>query len=346
MLNTLQLKNFRSYQDQIFEFKNGVNIIIGPNASGKTNLLQAIHSLSTMKAFGSPTELLKHGCTEGRVQGVFNNQTRNLKLSQTQNQISIDGREYRRLPQNLKLPVVVFQPSDMLTLSAQPELRRNYLDTIIPHLNKTYQSKLRNYKRVLVQRNQILKKPNPKLEEVFVWDVQLVELAAQIVIERQKATEALSEFIQSSYSSIAQNSIDPVSAEYFVSKIKSTKNYANQLHRELKKAWPEDRQRGFTGVGPHRDDLLITIRGRLAKDDASRGELRSLILSLKLFELKLVQESFEESPILLLDDVFGELDGARRKALAKNLLKVQTFITSTDADVVVEHFADHNIIPL
>lgn len=346
MLTTLELRNFRSYEDGLFAFEDGVNIIVGPNASGKTNLLQAIHALGNMKAFGAQSELLMYGTTSGRAHGVFKTEDRTLKISEEGQEIVIDGVSFKRLSTLKKLPIVVFQPDHMLMLSKEPELRRLYIDDIISHYVSGYPTLLKNYKRALLQRNRLLKQEDSTASDVFVWDVQLVDLASEIVRERSKLATALNEYISPTYQSIAKQSSDLVVVSYDTAHIKNTAQYADQYHSQLKKQWSVDKARGFTGVGPHRDDLVVNIRGRLARDTASRGELRSLVLSLKLYELDIVREQYDKQPMLLLDDVFGELDGSRRKSLASALTDTQTFVTSTDADVVVEHFSDHNIIPL
>lgn len=346
MLQTLELKNFRSYSDSLFAFEEGVNIIVGPNASGKTNLLLAIHSLSSMKAFGGQSELLMYGENQLKVHGVFEDEDRVLKTQESISTLTIDGNTYKRVPTNKTLPIVVFQPDHMLMLSKEPELRRSYLDEVIAHSRADYKTLSRKYKRALAQRNRLLKDEKSSQSDSFVWDVQLVDLASEIVEARKELVERLQESIPKSYLAIAKKSQDPVEVAYDTTHIHSSSQYADSLHSQLKKNWELDKLRGFTSVGPHRDDLVVSIRGRLAKDTASRGELRSLVLSLKLYELEVVRKQYDKNPILLLDDVFGELDGSRRKALANALKNTQTFVTSTDADVVVEHFSDHNIIPL
>lgn len=346
MLSTLELRNFRSYEDGLFGFEDGVNIIVGPNASGKTNLLQAIHTLGNMKVFGSQNELLMYGEEQGRVHGVFDSEDRTLKITKNNTEIVIDGVAYKRLPQQKRLPVVVFQPDHMLMLSKEPELRRNYIDDVIAHSVKGYSTLLRNYKRVLSQRNKLLKQEHSTSNDVFVWDMQLVDLASEIVKQRMKLATTLNSYVLPTYQKIAKHTKDSVEINYEAAHISSLESYVELYHKQLKQMWPVDKARGFTGAGPHRDDLTVSIRGRLARDTASRGEMRSLVLALKLYELEVVREQYDTQPILLLDDVFGELDGSRRKSLASALTDTQTFVTSTDADVVVEHFSDHNIIPL
>ena len=346
MLHTLELLNFRSYEDGLFGFEDGVNIIVGPNASGKTNLLQAIHALGNMKAFGVQSELLMYGQDQAKAHGVFDNEDRTLKITQSGTELIVDGVAHKRISAQKRLPIVVFQPDHMLMLSKEPELRRQYIDDIISHYKSGYTALLRNYKRALLQRNKLLKQEHSTASDAFVWDMQLVDLASEVVRERKALAEKLNEYVSPMYHRIAKQKTDDVEVVYETPHIEESSQYADAYHAQLKKMWPLDKARGFTGVGPHRDDLSVKIRGRLARDTASRGELRSLVLSLKLYELDVVREQYDKQPILLLDDVFGELAGSRRKSLANALTDTQTFVTSTDADVIVEHFSDHNIIPL
>lgn len=346
MLQTLELKNFRSYEDELFSFEDGVNIIVGPNASGKTNLLQAIHALATSKAFGIQQELRMYEKQQAKAHGVYKDEDRSIRINENETTLEIDGITYKRLPKDKYLPIVVFQPDHMLMLSKEPELRRQYIDDLLTHKVSGYSKLLRDYKRTLAQRNRLLKSESSSQSDVFVWDMQLVDLATEIVRHRSTLIDDLNKIVPESYHKIAKSSSDKVIVSYWCHGIDKTEQYADTLHSELKKSWDKDKLRGFTGVGPHRDDLLVSIRGRMARDTASRGELRSLVLSLKLYELDVVRSEYDKNPILLLDDVFGELDGSRRKALAHALVDTQTFVTSTDADVVVEHFSNHNIIPL
>jgi len=203
----------------------------------------------------------------------------------------------------------------------------------------------RHYKRVLSQRNALLKtRPNGIKDQLFVWNLRLSELGGQIASLRHALTEKLNEHMSVLYSEIAGSKQD-VTIKY-ESKFKP-ETYGSALLHKLESSTELELARGFTLYGPHRDDIEIKLGGALAETSASRGEVRTLLLSLKLLELQLLESARGARPLLLLDDVFSELDGKRRQALTQFVQDYQTFITTTDADVVIQHFTDKaKILPL
>jgi DNA replication and repair protein RecF len=178
---------------------------------------------------------------------------------------------------------------------------------------------------------------------LFVWDLQLAEKAGVIAVARQSIVETLQDICMGHYQSISNSTVELKLS--YISKL-PLDNYSNHLLAQLKNSIETDRQRGFTGFGPHRDDVYIELKGSNAQITASRGETRSIILALKIAELELLHEQTGKAPVLLLDDVFSELDGSRRRALAEALKDYQTFLTTTDADVAIDHFSAYNIIPI
>lgn len=345
MLQTLELSNFRSYENGLFGFEDGVNIIVGANASGKTNLLEAIHTICTLQGFkSSDKDLISIGKDWSRLEAMTDDGIRVVKLkNDTQKIIEIDGEPKKRLSPQTSLPVVIFEPEHMLLLSNEPERRRKYLDSILSITHLGYKSALTAYKRALSQRNRLLKQDNLSLDQLFAWDVQLAEKAGVISAARVSIVEKLNSVSAQHYQSIS-NSKDNLELTY-TSKL-PLKSYANQLLLYLRQNTETDRVRGFTGAGPHRDDLQIILKDSDARITASRGETRSIILALKIAELEMLHRITNKRPILLLDDVFSELDGSRRRALAEALNDYQTFLTTTDADVAVDHFSAYNIIPV
>lgn len=345
MIQTLELKNFRSYSSGLFELKPGVNILVGANASGKTNLLEAIHVICTMHGFeSSDRNLISFDQDWSRVEAMTSDSTRVMKMkSDDQNILEVDGIAKKKISDRTALPVVVFEPSHMLLLGNEPERRRAYVDGILSQIRPGYKQLITGYKRALAQRNRLLKSDSLNKDQLFVWDIQLCEKAGLIVAARKELVELLQDSAQSIYRSVSGHK-ETVKIAY-ASKI-DTENYSESLNKYLKENLDLDTQRGFTGAGPHRDDIEILLRGKDARIAASRGEKRSLILTLKIIELKLVHEHSNKAPVFLLDDVFSELDGSRRRSLAKVLSEYQTFITTTDADVVIEHFSQCNIIPI
>jgi DNA replication and repair protein RecF len=184
----------------------------------------------------------------------------------------------------------------------------------------------------------------PSDSQLFVWNVRLSELGGKIARLRAGVVDKLNTNIEALYSELAHNQV-PVKLVY--ESDGSVDNYSSDVLRLLSQNLAKDSQRGFTSNGPHRHDLGVYLKGHPAPLTASRGESRTLLLALKLLELQLIEEVRGKRPVLLLDDVFSELDGARRKALTRHLKDYQSFITTTDADIVVQHFIDDcTIIPL
>ena len=345
MLQTLELTNFRSYSNGLFGFEPGVNIIVGSNASGKTNLLEAIHSICTLSGFmAADKDLISIGQEWSRLEALTDDGTRVVKLQSARpKSIEIDGIVKKRLSASWALPVVVFEPEHMLLLGSETERRRSYLDGILSTVKPGYKEELKSYKRALSQRNRLLKQESVSEDQLFVWDLQLSQKAGIIASSRQELVKTLNKHANKHYKEISKSK-DELFLEY-ISKL-PLENYSDEMLNELKNSYQKDRARGFTGVGPHRDDLYVELKGSDARITASRGETRSIILALKITELELLKKETKKEPILLLDDVFSELDGSRRRSLAEALKNYQTFLTTTDADVAIDHFSNYNIIPI
>jgi len=352
MITDIRLQSFRSYRDESFEFSNGVNIIVGPNASGKTNLLEAILLLARGSSYrAKDSELVCFGAPWARLDGHDEHENvRVLKLEcPTENECKksyeIDGQAFQRLSPQKMLPVVVFEPNHLLLLSGSPELRRSYLDDLLEHISPGFAAYRRHYRRVLAQRNALLKKGFHTAEtQMFVWNLRLSELAGKIVSERMKLVESINELANKIYSELAH--ADQQVQLMYVSNC-PLEQYESKLLKRLEQNLERDCFLGYTTSGPHRDDMSVLLNGHDAQDTASRGETRTIILTLKIIELQLLAQACGQTPILLLDDVFSELDGARRQALTNFLQNYQTFITTTDADIVVQHFMDScQVIPL
>jgi DNA replication and repair protein RecF len=351
MISDLRLQHFRSYDDATFEFGQGVNIVLGPNGSGKTNLLEALLVLARGSSYRvGDQELVRHGADWLRLDSHLDQDvTRTLKVVATPKSsktFELSGRTYHRLPMQQELPVVLFEPNHLQLLHGSPEQRRNYLDDILDQTTPGFKSFRRNYKRVLSQRNSLLKRvTSPSEQELFPWDLRLSELGAVIARERAQLTEQIADQLQLLYAALAGERAETVRVNYRA--YFPVENYESALLQALRTERQLDVARGFTGRGPHREDFETIFGGSPVELVASRGETRTLILGLKVFELEYLREKTSKTPLLLLDDVFSELDGSRRQALTTHLDRYQTFLTTTDADVVVQHFIDKaTILPL
>ncbi|MCA9332299.1 DNA replication and repair protein RecF [Candidatus Saccharibacteria bacterium] len=345
MISNLRLQNFRSYKDASFEFEDGVNIIVGPNASGKTNLLEAISYLCKGKSFKSiDEEVILFGEKWARIDGFANSGDRTVKFmcgDNVKKDFNIDGVNHKRLTLQKSIPIVIFEPSHMQLIQGSPEKRRNYIDNLIEQTTIGFSKIRRDYQKTLSQRNQLLKNNINDLKQQFVWNIQLSELGGKIAKERLTLLGQINNSLSLIYSGIA-NKEHKIELEYMSKS--DIENYSSSFLKNLENNYSEDQKRGFTGHGPHRDDIQISINDQSILKAASRGEIRTTLLSLKIYELEAVEEFRQEIPILLLDDVFSELDGLRRKALTKYLKNRQTFITTTDADIVGNNLQISRII--
>ena len=351
MLTSIRLQNFRSYKDGSFEFEPGVNIVVGPNASGKTNLLEAVLVLCRGKSYkAKDSELIRSGKQWARVDGMFEDQPRSVKIEQegssASKEFNLNGRTFKRLGLERTVPVVLFEPNHLYLISRGPEYRRDFIDDILQRTNPEVKHTIAQYKRTLSQRNSLLKQsPSSARQQLFVWNLRLSELGAKIASARNDLINEINKFISPTYSKIAHKKAT-VSLKY--DSQFPINQYASKLLSKLEAHTALDFERGFTAYGPHREDIIFYLDGSLASASASRGETRSIVLALKIFELQLIEKHTGQKPILLLDDVFSELDVNRRRALVKYLKDHQVLITTTDADAVLEYFAsgDHKLIPL
>jgi DNA replication and repair protein RecF len=347
-ITDIRLQHFRSYGDASFEIDSGVTIIVGPNASGKTNLLEAILIVARGSSYkAKDAELVEFGSSWARLDAHTPLQTRTVKIKTeptASKEFVIDDQAVRRLHQTKTLPTVLFEPNNLLLLSGSPELRRGFLDDLIEQSQAGYGSIRRHYKRVLAQRNALLKKNSRDLrEQLFVWNLRLSELGGRIARERHLLTARFAEQMNDLYGSLSGSTND-IGLKYITQF--SLETYETALLHKLEESIDLDVLRGFTAAGPHRDDLRVFVDGHEAPEVASRGETRTLVLALKIMELQLLETLCGTRPLLLMDDVFSELDGRRRQALTRFVSDYQTFITTTDADVVMQHFTSSTIIPL
>lgn len=349
MIVDIRLQHFRSYSDDSFEFDLGVNIVVGPNASGKTNLLEAILVLCQGNSYRvKDAELTQFNKEWARLDGHINGGTRSVKLTVEPSftkTYEIDGKVYKRLPLEQKIPTVLFEPNHLLLLGGVPELRRTYLDDLLEQIQPDFGPTRRAYRRTLAQRNALLKKGHGNVaSQIFPWNVRLSELGGVIARRRSELVERITTKLPTLYKNISQ-STSKVTATYHATF--PIISYETAMLKKLEASLPVDVQRGFTGTGPHREDFEVHFNNHAAAESASRGEIRTAILCLKIIELSILEEVRGQKPLLLLDDVFSELDGKRRHALTDFLKDYQTFITTTDADVVLQHFTSQsNIIPL
>jgi DNA replication and repair protein RecF len=352
-LTDVRLQHFRSYTDAAFEFSPSVNIIVGPNGSGKTNLLEAVLVLALGSSYRAhDADLIEFEQSWARLDADMDEPaaSRVVKL-QTQPRLhktyELNSKLYQRLTLAHTLPVVLFEPNHLNLLHGPPEIRRNYLDDLLEQTIASYSGWRRTYRRLLSQRNALLRRSlAPAAEELFPWNLRLSELGASIARARAELVEAANQSIDALYSELSHTKSE-VRLQYQPSF--ELEAYESHMLHKLETHAHIDAERGFTAYGPHREDFATLFRGHSVETMASRGETRTAILALKIIELQFIEKARGTTPLLLLDDVFSELDGARRQALTGFVQKYQTFITTTDADLVVHYFIDQakiKIIPL
>ncbi len=351
MLLNINLRQFRSYLDDSFEFSDGVNIIIGPNGSGKTNLIEAILLIASNKSYRlNNLNLIQHNKNWFKITAEDDKQLiRSLSYKLTnytlEKKYTINEVSYIRLPYLKTLPVILFEPNNLNLFTGGPERRRLFFDELAEKIYPGFDKIINQYKRVLIQRNTLIREKNFNKTSIFPWNIKLSELASQIVINRTQLINSLNLEINDIYYKISGSTKYNTKILYHPTFSEDT--YNTKILNYLEKNLNIDIQYGYTTIGPHREDITIEFNNKSSSVVASRGEIRTLILVLKILESKYIEKIRNIKPIFLLDDVFSELDGSRRKFLTEYINNYQTFITTTDADVVIKNFTEKaNIIPI
>ena len=342
---SLTLTNFRSYTDQAIPLDPVVTLLVGPNATGKTNLLEALFVLATTKSFrAKDPELVHHGAEFYRLGATINGTEVTLGYQTTERGIQKRVRHDdtpRSLVDHLgTLRVVLFEPNDLMIIHGTPDRRRRYLDFILTQTDKRYVKTLNQYRRVLYQRNRLLADWRGTTDELFAWDVSLADLASQIDAHRRGVIKHINKLATARYADIA-GATESLQLTY---RGVCDQDYPTEFLKLLEANRARDIAAGFTTIGPHRDDFVIEFKGAPITTVASRGEMRTVILALKTAELAYIEQHTHTKPMLLLDDVFSELDDARRRYLLDSLGGYQAVITTTNADVGDELGASHATI--
>ncbi len=317
---------------------------MGPNASGKTNFLEAIYYLSCGKSFRAKDESLigweeVFTRIEAEVKTPENKKSESLaailenhgRLTKT---IQIKGQKVASSKLLGHMQSVLFSPEEIELISTLPEARRRYLNMIISQSDRRYALSLVHFRRALEHRNHLLKSINlgqAKESELEVWDGKLSEYAAEMIEKRDLYVQSINKYLGGYYQKLAGTE-QKLELQY-VPSISPTEGWAGMVTR-LAQSRPRDILARVTTIGPHRDDIAFLMDGRNLLTFASRGELRTVILALKLAEVDFLAQISGQRPILLLDDVFSELDEQRRDLLSQIFVNQQTIITTTDLDHV------------
>lgn len=346
-MQQIKLVNFRSYPEASFDLGEEVTLIAGPNASGKTNLLEAVFMLCATKSFrANDSQLIHQGQDFYKVVGVSEGNEFMLSFQEKENskekRAKRNGRKQTLTEYLGSLQAVLFEPNDLTLASGSPDKRRKYLDYILCQTDKAYLKELIRYRKILKQRNELLANFNigSVKQQIFAWDIQLAEAALQIYNRRAGLIKYFNQIIDDIYSQIAGKPIG-LNLEYLPT---VSGDYGSEFMNTLVANLTSDLAVGYTTIGPHREDFKIKFSDKDINTVASRGELRTAILVLKLAELTYTEEKSGQKPILLLDDVFSELDAQRRGFLVKRLKGYQSLITTTDADLLAAQVGDYTLI--
>jgi DNA replication and repair protein RecF len=343
-LQRLWLTDFRSYhQAELAPAPAGLTVVVGANGEGKTNLLEAIGYLATLRSFrGVPGDaLIRSGAATAIVRAEGSRQDRSLLIEAElrptgRDRVQVNRQPLRRTRDLLgALQVTVFSPDDLALVKGGPAERRAYLDGLLVALHPRHDANQAEVDRVIKQRNALLKsalgrgQPDPSvLSTLDVWDAKLAEAGETLVAARRGLTEALQPVAAEAYKALAEGAERRgragVSVRYEAS-------WQGGLADALAQARGDDLRRGVTTVGPHRDDVLLDVGPLPARTHASQGEQRSLALALRLAGHRLVTSRIGSPPILLLDDVFSELDAERAAALLDHLPIGQALLTTAGA---------------
>lgn len=346
LIQSLEGKDFRNYETLSLTFGNKINLFYGDNAQGKTNILEAIYLMGTTKSHrGSKDyEMLRFSQLEAHLRMKFkkNNVFHQIDMHLRKHRgkgIAIDGNVIHKSAELVGfINMIFFSPEDLNIVKNSPGERRRFMDMELCQLDKTYLYACTCYKKVLQERNSILKQASYRkdlLDTLDVWNEKLLEHGIQIILKRQKFIKELRELAMEIHEHLSGGKeclelfYQPsVTAEEFEKKLASVKE--------------RDMIQCQTSIGPHKDDIFIKLSGQDLRRFGSQGQQRTAALSLKLSEIALVKDRIGENPILLLDDVLSELDKSRQAHLLETIQGIQTFITCTGTELIQQRIeTDH-----
>lgn len=345
----LKLCNYRNCENIEFDKEAKKILIIGKNAQGKTNILESIFFLSSLKSprTTNSLELINFQSQEVAINAEIEKAGVNIELDfyydkNKKRELKLNG--LKTNPKNFKsvLKTVLFSTQDLMLLRGSPQDRRDWLDTAISQIYPAYDERLLKYNKIKIQKNNFLKDYNRDETLLDVYNEQLAVLGSNIIYLRKKFLKEIEKIAQEKHSTISGN--ENLSIQYdcsFIEKEKEVEEILEKFKQKLQERKELEIIRGQMVVGPHRDDIIFYINGQEATKFASQGQQRTVVLSLKLAELDIIKEKIGESPILLLDDVLAELDDLRQNYLLKTIDKnTQTIITSVDTLLFDEKFLE------
>lgn len=346
-INYIELVNFRNYSQQKLFFKDGINVLIGNNAQGKTNLLEAIFLCTIGKSPRTNKDkdlifwnkkLSKINLNFSKLSGKKNI---DIYLSTSQNKsVLINGVPVKRIGQLLgEFNSIYFSPDELKLVKESPDERRRFMDIDLSQFDKNYFYALNKYNKILQQRNKLLK-TSISLESVkdtiSIWNEQLAKCATFIILKRLNLIEKLNIHANQILNFLTDQK-EGLILEYTGLKIKNEEELKQELIKKYEESLQKDYELGYTTVGPHKDDFKIIVNNIDIRHFGSQGQQRTCALALKLAELEVFKDNLGEYPVLLLDDVLSELDNNRQLKLLKKISNIQTIITGTSFNFSVPH---------
>ena len=341
IIKSIELQNFRNYEDLNISFDEGTNIFYGDNAQGKTNILEAAYLSGTTKSHkcSKDKEMIRFGEQESHIRTVVVKKEKEYQIDMHLKHNRSKGIAINKVPIKKAselfgiLNMVFFSPEDLNIIKNGPAERRRFLDSELCQLDKIYLSDLTTYNKILNQRNKLLKDMvyRPDLKDTLpVWDMQLVNYGRKIIGKRREFVESLNEIIKEIHRNLT-GGIENIEVIYEPS-VES-----EALEESLFRNRDRDLRMKMTSSGPHRDDLMVAVNGIDIRKYGSQGQQRTAALSLKLSEIYLVEKIIHDKPVLLLDDVLSELDSSRQNYLLESIHDIQTMITCTGLDDFISH---------
>lgn len=342
------MKDFRNYRHETIEFNDGINVIIGENAQGKTNLLEALYLCAALRSFRTrkDSELVNFDASFGYIKMNFESQPMDEEKEKVEMEMVFSADQKKRVKRNGlsqtrisdvmgTFKAVLFSPEDLKIVKDSPAERRQFMDSEMMQVSPKYYHTLLQYQKNVKQRNQLLKKTSFSDDEMMVWELQLAEYGAQLMMQRFYFLKEIEDFAVNIHKQLTEDREQlnlgyepgiPLSAGWYNA---SKEVLMDQIMAQLKKNRVSDQMRQTTGKGPHRDDISFQINKMDVRQFGSQGQKRTVVLSLKLAVLEWMKEKAGEYPVLLLDDVTSELDEKRQRDLLDYLKPVQTIITTT-----------------
>ena len=346
ILSNLKLNNFRNYDKLDLNFNEKINIFIGNNAQGKTNILESIYVLSLTKSHRTNKDiyLLKQNTVYTKITGIIDNNKYELLINREGKKVSINNNVFKKVSDYIsKINVIMFCPDDLEIIKGSPSLRRSFFNISISGFNNNYVRYLGEYNKVLKARNEYLKNNEVINKEYLdVLTNKLIDLNIKIYSERVNYVEKINTYLKDIYKDISGKTNIKLTYDSF---IEDKDNIKNELEDKFNLIYNTELSQRVTLLGVHRDDFSIYIDDIKINNYGSQGQHRMAILCLKLSEIKIYQEEYNKKPILLLDDIFSELDKDKKTNIIKYIDDdLQVFITSTDLNNIDKKIVKNSTI--